>query len=141
MSRKDPCQYEPGSKRKRVLYVGSGRKSFESLIDDMAGAPGTRRLASEIYPVLEVQEWVSIDTGEADAAPEGDADPGPAEAADAAPEAPEAPAAEEPATPPRRRRRAAAATTEAPAAEPDPAPEPPPAAPASNRRRRRAAVS
>ena len=52
MTRKAPCQYEPGSKRKRVLYVGSGLQSFESLISDMVAARGTERVPSEIYPVL-----------------------------------------------------------------------------------------
>ncbi|MGB5705091.1 MAG: hypothetical protein WBM48_19870, partial [Polyangiales bacterium] len=52
MTRKVPCQYEPGSKRKRVLYVGSGLQSFESLISDMVAARGTERVPSEIYPVL-----------------------------------------------------------------------------------------
>ena len=52
MTRDVPCQYEPGSKRKRLLYVGSGLQCFESLVNDMSAAPGTERLRSEIYPVL-----------------------------------------------------------------------------------------
>jgi len=52
MTRDVPCQYEPGSSRKRVLYVGSGPKSFESLVEDMSRSPGTERIASDIYPVL-----------------------------------------------------------------------------------------
>ena len=52
MSRDVPCQYEPGSTRKRVLYVGSGLQCFEALVGDMSAAPGTERLRSEIYPVL-----------------------------------------------------------------------------------------
>ncbi len=52
MTRDVPCQYEPGSKRKRVLYVGSGLQCFEALVNDMAAAPSTERVPSEIYPVL-----------------------------------------------------------------------------------------
>jgi predicted acylesterase/phospholipase RssA len=52
MTRDVPCQYEPGSKRKRLLYVGSGLQCFESLVNDMSASPGTERLRSEIYPVL-----------------------------------------------------------------------------------------
>jgi NTE family protein len=53
MSRDVPCQYEPGSKRKRVLYVGSGLDCFESLVNDMSAAPRTQRVPSKLYPVLE----------------------------------------------------------------------------------------
>jgi len=53
MTRDIPCQYEPGSKRKRVLYVGSGLQCFESLVNDMSAAPRVRRVQSKIYPVLE----------------------------------------------------------------------------------------
>jgi NTE family protein len=53
MTRDIPCQYEPGSKRKRVLYVGSGLQCFESLVNDMSAAPRARRVQSKIYPVLE----------------------------------------------------------------------------------------
>jgi predicted acylesterase/phospholipase RssA len=56
MTRNVPCQYEPGSKRKRVLYVGSGLRCFESLVSDMSNGPRTERLSSEIYPVLKVRE-------------------------------------------------------------------------------------
>ncbi len=52
MTRDAPCQYEPGSKRKRVLYVGSGLQCFESLVNDMSTAPRTERVRSDIYPVL-----------------------------------------------------------------------------------------
>lgn len=52
MTRDLPCQYEPGSTRKRVLYVGSGLDCFESLVRDMSVAPRTERFRSEIYPVL-----------------------------------------------------------------------------------------
>jgi predicted acylesterase/phospholipase RssA len=52
MTRDAPCQYEPGSKRKRVLYVGSGLQCFESLVSDMSTAPRTERVRSDIYPVL-----------------------------------------------------------------------------------------
>jgi len=52
MTRDTPCQYQPESKRKRMLYVGSGLECFESLIADMSAVPGTERLRSEIYPVL-----------------------------------------------------------------------------------------
>ncbi|MFW2388787.1 MAG: patatin-like phospholipase family protein [Polyangiales bacterium] len=52
MPRDAPCQYEPGSTRKRVLYVGSGLQCFESLVDDMGAAPRTERLSSDLYPVL-----------------------------------------------------------------------------------------
>ena len=52
MTRDVPCQYEPGSTRKRVLYVGSGLQCFESLVNDMSAAPATERVRSEIYPVL-----------------------------------------------------------------------------------------
>jgi predicted acylesterase/phospholipase RssA len=55
MTRNVPCQYEPGSKRKRVLYVGSGLQSFESLISDMTMGRGTERVPSEIYPVLKTR--------------------------------------------------------------------------------------
>ncbi|UCF46129.1 MAG: hypothetical protein JSU89_02810, partial [Myxococcales bacterium] len=53
MTRDVPCQYEPGSTRKRVLYVGSGLKCFESLVNDMSAAPRTERVRSDIYPVLD----------------------------------------------------------------------------------------
>lgn len=52
MARNVPCQYEPGRKIKRVLYVGSGPRSFESLVDDMSQAPRTERLPSDVFPVL-----------------------------------------------------------------------------------------
>ncbi len=52
MTRNAPCKYEPGSRRQRILYVGSGLKSFESLVADMATGPRTARLPSELYPVL-----------------------------------------------------------------------------------------
>ncbi|MDH3656400.1 MAG: hypothetical protein OEN21_19240, partial [Myxococcales bacterium] len=55
MTRDAPCQYEPGNIRKRVLYVGSGLQCFESLVDDMAVAPGTERVRSEIYPALKTR--------------------------------------------------------------------------------------
>ena len=53
MTRDTPCQFEPGSKRKRVLYVGSGLQCFESLVGDMNAAPRTKRVPSKLYPVLE----------------------------------------------------------------------------------------
>ncbi|MGB8331251.1 MAG: patatin-like phospholipase family protein [Polyangiales bacterium] len=52
MPRDVPCQYEPGSKRKRLLYVGSGLQCFEALVRDMSAAPSTERVRSEIYPLL-----------------------------------------------------------------------------------------
>jgi predicted acylesterase/phospholipase RssA len=52
MTRDVPCQYEPGSTRKRVLYVGSGLECFESLVRDMSVAPRTERVQSNLYPVL-----------------------------------------------------------------------------------------
>lgn len=52
MTRNAPCQYEPGSKRRRILYVGSGVQSFEALVADMASGSRTSRLPSELYPVL-----------------------------------------------------------------------------------------
>ena len=52
MTRNAPCKYEPGSRRQRILYVGSGIASFESLVADMATGPRTARLPSELYPVL-----------------------------------------------------------------------------------------
>ena len=52
MTRSVPCQYEPGSKKKRILYVGSGLQCFESLVRDMAEAPRTERIRSDIYPML-----------------------------------------------------------------------------------------
>ncbi|MBW2688103.1 MAG: hypothetical protein JRE19_19690, partial [Deltaproteobacteria bacterium] len=52
MTRDVPCQYEPGSKRKRLLYVGSGLQCFEALVNDMSAAPRTERVPSKIYPVL-----------------------------------------------------------------------------------------
>jgi predicted acylesterase/phospholipase RssA len=52
MTRDAPCQYEPGSRRKRVLYVGSGLECFESLVDDMGASPGTERMPSESRPVF-----------------------------------------------------------------------------------------
>ena len=55
MPRDVPCQYEPGSKRKRVLYVGSGLHSFESLVSDMIDGSRATRIPSELYPVLEVR--------------------------------------------------------------------------------------
>ena len=55
MTRDVPCQYEPGSTRKRVLYVGSGLQCFESLINDMSTAPATERRRSELYPVLRMR--------------------------------------------------------------------------------------
>ncbi|MGB5416019.1 MAG: patatin-like phospholipase family protein [Polyangiales bacterium] len=55
MTRDAPCQYEPGNIRKRVLYVGSGLRCFESLVDDMAVAPRTERVRSEIYPALKTR--------------------------------------------------------------------------------------
>ena len=48
MTRDIPCQYEPGSKRKRVLYVGSGLQCFESLVNDMSAAPRARRVQSNV---------------------------------------------------------------------------------------------
>ncbi|UCH30446.1 MAG: hypothetical protein JSV06_05325, partial [Myxococcales bacterium] len=56
MTRKVPCQYEPGSTRKRMLYVGSGVQSFESLIGDIASAPSIERVPSDIYPVFKLRE-------------------------------------------------------------------------------------
>jgi NTE family protein len=55
MTRDVPCQYEPGSKRKRVLYVGSGLQCFESLVEDMSASPRAERVRSEIYPVLRMR--------------------------------------------------------------------------------------
>ena len=52
MTRDVPCQYEPGSKRKRLLYVGPGLQCFEALVNDMSAAPGAERVPSKIYPVL-----------------------------------------------------------------------------------------
>jgi len=52
MTREAPCQYEPGSTRKRVLYVGSGLDCFESLVADMSVTPRTERVASDLFPVL-----------------------------------------------------------------------------------------
>ena len=52
MTRDAPCQYEPGRKRKRILYVGSRAEAFDSLIADMEQAPRTARLPSKVYPVL-----------------------------------------------------------------------------------------
>lgn len=52
MTRNLPCQYDPKSKRKRVLYVGSGERAFDSLVADMATAPRTTRLPSGRFPVL-----------------------------------------------------------------------------------------
>ena len=54
MTRKVPCQYEPGSKKKRILYVGSGLRCFESLVSDMSKGRKIKRVASDIYPVLDV---------------------------------------------------------------------------------------
>ncbi|MGB5681528.1 MAG: patatin-like phospholipase family protein [Polyangiales bacterium] len=56
MTRKDPCQYQPGSKRKRVLYVGSGLRSFESLVSDMSDGRAIERMTSEVYPVLKLRD-------------------------------------------------------------------------------------
>ena len=56
MTRKDPCQYEPGSRRKRVLYVGSGLRCFESLVRDMAAGSRVQRVSSNIYPVLKLRD-------------------------------------------------------------------------------------
>jgi predicted acylesterase/phospholipase RssA len=52
MTRTVPCQFDPTSKRKRVLYVGSGPQAFDSLVDDMTTAPRAARLPSSLYPVL-----------------------------------------------------------------------------------------
>jgi predicted acylesterase/phospholipase RssA len=52
MPRDAPCQYEPGSRRKRVLYVGSGVECFESLVDDMGASPGIERMRSEVRPAF-----------------------------------------------------------------------------------------
>jgi predicted acylesterase/phospholipase RssA len=52
MTRDDPCQYEPGNTRKRVLYVGSGLQCFESLVNDMGAAPRAERVRSDLYPVI-----------------------------------------------------------------------------------------
>ncbi len=52
MTRDQPCQYEPGNTTKRVLYVGSGPRSFESLVDDMSRSPRTERLPSGVFPLL-----------------------------------------------------------------------------------------
>ena len=64
MTREAPCQYEPGSTRKRVLYVGSGLECFESLVADMSAAPRTERVRSDLYPVLRSRgqevEWVPV---------------------------------------------------------------------------------
>jgi predicted acylesterase/phospholipase RssA len=56
MPRDAPCQYEPGSKRKRVLYVGSGVHSFESLVSDMVAGSEATRLPSAVYPVLKLRD-------------------------------------------------------------------------------------
>ncbi len=56
MTRKDPCQYQPGNKRKRVLYVGSGLRSFESLVSDMSDGRAIERMTSEVYPVLKLRD-------------------------------------------------------------------------------------
>ncbi|HSN81264.1 MAG TPA: hypothetical protein VLS88_01690, partial [Polyangiales bacterium] len=55
MTRELPCQYEPGRRRKRVLYVGSGQRCFESLVRDMNVAPGVEHVDSEVYPVLRLR--------------------------------------------------------------------------------------
>lgn len=55
MTRDLPCQYVPGSKRKRVLYVGSGRRCFESLVRDMGLASGAERVEQEPYPVIRLR--------------------------------------------------------------------------------------
>jgi predicted acylesterase/phospholipase RssA len=52
MTRAVPCQFDPANKRKRVLYVGSGPKAFDSLVDDMVTAPRTTRLPSKRNPVM-----------------------------------------------------------------------------------------
>jgi NTE family protein len=68
MTRKFPCQYQPGSQRKRVLYVGSGVQCFESLMSDMASAASVERVPSDVYPVMKVRgheaEFIPVwDTG------------------------------------------------------------------------------
>lgn len=55
MTRDVPCQYEPGGKRKRVLYVGMGPRSFEALVDDMTADGFAERLPLDVYPVLELR--------------------------------------------------------------------------------------
>ena len=63
MTREFPCQYIPGSRRKRVLYVGR-RDSFEALMGDIERVPGVERLRGELYPVLRYLgvevEWVPV---------------------------------------------------------------------------------
>lgn len=53
--RKTPCQFEPGSKLKRILYVGSGERSFESLVADMGRVRGCERPPADVYPRLKVR--------------------------------------------------------------------------------------
>ncbi len=64
MTREAPCQYVPGQKRKRVLYVGSGRDAFESLVSDMERVPGAERIEADVYPGLRYGgaeiEWVPV---------------------------------------------------------------------------------
>jgi predicted acylesterase/phospholipase RssA len=59
-----PCQSVSGSKRKRVLYVGSELDCFESLVSDMGRVPGAERLPAELYPVFRFDgaevEWVPV---------------------------------------------------------------------------------
>ncbi|MDH3846053.1 MAG: hypothetical protein OES69_19095, partial [Myxococcales bacterium] len=64
MTREAPCQYVPGGKIKRVLYVGSGLDCFESLVSDMERVPGAERLQAELYPLFRYGgaeiEWVPV---------------------------------------------------------------------------------
>ena len=55
MTRDVPCQYVPGNSRKRVLYVGSGPRCFESLVNDMGSAGGAERIEADAYPVLRLR--------------------------------------------------------------------------------------
>jgi NTE family protein len=55
MTRDVPCQYVPGNLRKRVLYVGSGPRCFESLVRDMAEGAGVERVEADVYPVLRLR--------------------------------------------------------------------------------------
>ncbi|HSN81637.1 MAG TPA: patatin-like phospholipase family protein [Polyangiales bacterium] len=56
MTRELPCQYEPGRQRKRVLYVGSGQRCFESLVRDMSVGHGVEHVESEVYPALRLRK-------------------------------------------------------------------------------------
>jgi len=64
MTREAPCQYVPGSSRKRVLYAGPQVEAFDSLVSDLRSRPDVETVSAAPYPVVITRgtevEWVPV---------------------------------------------------------------------------------